>query len=74
MFERIDGFLDTVFSDMQSTFITVFMIGLLICAIGIWTGDEQSSPKFKRGLVLSVFGLAVFILAKPIIEYVQINL
>ncbi|QDY46983.1 hypothetical protein FK545_20555 (plasmid) [Planococcus glaciei] len=74
MFERINGFLNTVFSDMQSTFITVFMIGLLICAIGVWAGDEQSSPRFKRGLVLSVLGLVVFILAKPIIEYVQINL
>lgn len=74
MFERINGFLNTVFSDMQSTFITVFMIGLLICAIGVWAGDEQSSPKFKNGLKLSVLGLVVFILAKPIIDYVQMNL
>lgn len=59
---------------MQSTFITIFMIGLLICAIGVWAGDEQSSPKFKNGLKLSVLGVVLFLLAKPVIDYIQVNL
>jgi len=74
MFERIQGFLNTLFSDMQGTFITIFAIGLLICAIGVWAGDEQSSPKFKNGIKLCVIGVVLFLLAKPVIEYVQTNL
>lgn len=74
LFERIGVFLNTLFSDVQSTFITIFSIGLLICAIGVWAGDEQSSPKFKNGLKLCVVGVVIFILAKPIIDYVQVNL
>lgn len=50
------------------------MIGLLICAIGVWAGDEQSSPKFKNGLKLSVLGVVLFLLAKPVIDYIQVNL
>lgn len=74
MFERISGFLNTLFADMQTTFITIFMIGLLICAIGVWAGDEQSSPKFKNGLKLCVVGVVLFLLAKPVIDYIQTNL
>lgn len=74
MFERIGMFLNTLFSDMQSTFITIFMIGLLICAIGVWAGDEQSSPKFKSGIKLCVTGVVLFLLAKPVIDYIQVNL
>ncbi|WP_017380621.1 hypothetical protein [Paenisporosarcina sp. TG-14] len=74
MFERIQGFLDTLFSDIQGTFIIVFAIGLLICAIGVWAGDEQNSRKFKNGIKLCVFGVVLFLLARPIIQYVQANL
>ncbi|AQQ55586.1 hypothetical protein [Planococcus lenghuensis] len=74
MFERISVFLNTLFSDMQSTFITIFMIGLLICAIGAWSGDEQATPKFKNGLKLCVGGVVLFLLAGPVIDYIQTNL
>ncbi len=74
MFERIGMFLNTLFSDMQSTFITIFMIGLLICAIGVWAGDEQSAPKFKAGIKLCVSAVVLFLLAKPVIDYIQVNL
>lgn len=74
MFARIQAFLNTLFSDMQGTFITIFMIGLLICAIGVWAGDEQSSPKFKNGIKLCVLGVVLFLLARPVIDYVQTNL
>ncbi len=74
VFDRISAFLNTLFSDMQTTFITIFMIGLLISAIGVWAGDEQSSPKFKNGLKLCVLGVVLFLLAKPVIDYIQMNL
>ncbi|MFC3210679.1 hypothetical protein [Planomicrobium okeanokoites] len=74
MFDRIGAFLNTLFTDMQGTFITVFMIGLLICAIGVWAGDEQSSPKFKNGIKLCVLGVVLFLLARPVIDYIQTNL
>nr|WP_276323953.1 hypothetical protein [Planococcus halocryophilus] len=59
---------------MQTTFITIFMIGLVISAIGVWAGDEQSAPKFKNGIKLCVLGVVLFLLAKPVIEYIQMNL
>jgi len=74
MFERIQGLLTSLFNDMQTTFITIFMIGLLICAIGVWAGDEQSGPKFKKGLMFCGVGVVVFLLAGPIVEYIQTNL
>ena len=74
MFERVQGFLGVLFSDMQSTFITLFAIGILICTMGVASGDEQSASKFKSGIKISGVGLVVFLLAKPIIEYVQTNL
>lgn len=74
MFERIDSLLSTLFSDIQSTFITLFAIGLLICAFGTWAGDEQTGPRFKKGLVLCAGGIVVFLLANPIVSYFQNNL
>lgn len=74
MFDRIGGFLNNLVSDMQGTFITIFAIGILICAIGVGLGDEQASPKFKNGIKLCVAGLVLFLLARPLIEYVQTNL
>jgi len=74
MFDRISTFLNTLFTDMQGTFITIFMIGLLICAVAVLAGDEQSTPKFKNGIKVCLIGLVVFILAKPIVDYIKINL
>jgi len=74
MFESISGLLNSLFSDMQSTFITVFAIGLLICAVGIWAGDEHATPKFKRGLIMCAAGVVVFLLAQPIVNYISNNL
>lgn len=71
MFDRIDGLLSALFTDIQTTFITLFAIGLLICAVGAWAGDEQTTPRFKKGLFLCVGGVVVFLLADPIITYFQ---
>jgi len=74
MFDRISGLLNTLFNDMQTTFITIFAIGLLVCAVGIWAGDEQATPKFKKGLIMCAAGVVVFILAQPIVNYISNNL
>lgn len=74
MFDRIQGLLTSLFTDMQTTFITIFAIGLLICAIGVWAGDEQSGPRFKKGLMFCSLGVVVFLLARPIVEYITNNL
>lgn len=74
MFDRIGNLLSTLFTDLQSTFITIFAIGLLICAVGIWAGDEQATPKFKRGLMMCAAGVVVFLLAGPIVSYISNNL
>lgn len=71
MFEAIDGLLNSLFKDIQSTFITLFAIGFLVCAFGTWAGDEHSGPRFKKGLVLCIGGIVVFLLADPIVTYFQ---
>lgn len=74
MFTRIGKLLNKIFTDLQTTFIWIFAIGILISAIGVWAGDEQNAPRFKKGLMLSIVGVVVFLLAKPIIDYVKTNL
>lgn len=71
MFDRINGLLNALFSDIQTTFITLFAIGILICAVGAWAGDEQTTPRFKKGLTLCVVGLVAFLLADPMVTYFQ---
>ena len=74
MFNRISGLLEALFTDMQTTFLTIFTIGILICAVGVFAGDEHSAPKFKKGIITCVIGVIVFLLADPIIDYVKVNL
>jgi stage V sporulation protein AE len=74
MFTKLNAFFLKLFTDFQTTFIWVFIIGVLISAIGVWAGDEQNAPRFKKGLVMSIVGTIVFLLAKPIIDYVKANL
>jgi len=74
MFDSINSLLNTLFSDIQSTFITIFAIGFLVCAFGTWAGDDQYGPRFKKGLMLCVGGIVVFLLADPIVTYFQNNL
>lgn len=74
MFSRIQGLLSTLFTDMQTTFIWIFIIGMIFCGIMLWQGGEENAPKFKKSLIGCGIGLVIFLLAKPIIEYVQTNL
>lgn len=74
LFARIGGLLNALFSDFQSTFITIFAIGILICAVGVWSGDEHAGQRFKKGMIFCAVGLIVFLLAKPIVNYIQTNL
>lgn len=74
MFGRIENLILRIFTDMQSTFIWIFAIGLLFCAIMIGFGGDENAPKFKKGLIFCIVGVVVFLLAKPAIEYIQNNL
>lgn len=71
MFSQIQSLLNTFFTDMQKTFISLFMIGMAFCGIMVWFGDEHNVPKFKRGLMFCAIGLVVFLLAKPIVNYIK---
>lgn len=74
MFTRIGYLLNKIFTDLQSTFIWLFAIGILISAVGVWAGGEENAPKFKKGLTMSIAGVVIFLLAKPMIDYVKMNL
>ncbi|ACI30587.1 MULTISPECIES: hypothetical protein [Bacillus] len=74
MFTRIQHLLQTLFTDMQSTFIWAFIIGGLVCGLMIWQGDEQNAPKFKKGLLFCGAGVVVFLLAKPFVDYIKAGL
>jgi stage V sporulation protein AE len=71
VFSQIKSFLLKLFTDFQSTFIWIFAIGILFCALMVWMGDEHNAPKFKKGLMTCVFGLIIFLLAKQIIQYID---
>lgn len=74
MFSQIQGLLNTLFGDITSTFITLFAIGILVTGLLAAFGGEENQAKFKKGLFLSIIGLSVFLLAKPIVTYLQNNL
>lgn len=71
MFITLRNAILTLFGDMQSTFLWIFAIGLLICSLGAWAGDEQYSPRFKSGIKVCIIGLVVFLLARPIVQYID---
>ncbi|MEN0645521.1 hypothetical protein MKY91_20360 [Alkalicoccobacillus gibsonii] len=74
MFNRIRGLLTSIFTDFQTTFIWIFSIGFLICAIATANADENSAPRFKKGAIWCGVGVVVFLLARPIVQYIQSNL
>lgn len=74
MFTSIKSFLLKLFTDFQTTFIWLFAIGILITTLGVWMGGEDNAPKFKKGLVISIFGILIFLLAKPLVSYMDANL
>ena len=73
-FLSIKKLLDAMFNDVLSTFITVFCLGFLFCALMLWKGSEESAPKFQKGLIGTIIGIVVFTLAKVIVAYVQAKL
>lgn len=73
MFEAIKGLLNTLFGDITSSFVTLFAIGILICALGAAFGGDESQGKFKRGLITCIICLIVFLLADKVVEYFQTN-
>ncbi|WP_430510707.1 hypothetical protein [Gottfriedia solisilvae] len=70
MFTTLQNFFKALFGDIQKTFIWLFAIGALFTALMVWLGDEQSSPKFKKGLTVCLWGLVLFLIVKPMITYV----
>ncbi len=73
MFEAIGGLLTTLFGDITSTFVTLFAIGILVCALGAAFGGDENQGKFKRGLITCIICLVAFLLAGKIVEYFQKN-
>ena len=74
MFNKLNSLFTKLFSDIQSTFIWLFIIGLAICGLFAAWGSEEMQPKFKRGFVVCLIGLTVFLLAKYTVDYFQTNL
>lgn len=73
-FTKLTTFTNNIFNDVLGLVIAIFAIGILVCAAVVWKGDEQAAEKFKKGLIMSVIGLAVAVLAKVIISYVKSGL
>lgn len=71
MFVTIKNFLLALFTDFQTTFIWLFAIGILVTGLLVWTGGEENAPKFKKGLVVCIVGIMIFLLAKPLVVYID---
>jgi uncharacterized YccA/Bax inhibitor family protein len=74
MFSTIKSFLLRLFTDFQTTFIWLFAIGILVSALLVWTGGEENAPKFKKSLVVCIVGMMIFLLAKPLVQYMDAGL
>ncbi|MCM3405453.1 hypothetical protein [Cytobacillus oceanisediminis] len=70
-FTGIKTFLDGMFSDVLSTSITIFGIGFLFCALMVWRGSEEHTPRFQKALGWTGAAVAVSALAKIIVTYVK---
>lgn len=74
MFTKIQGLLNSLFNDIQTTFLTLFAITLMISAI-VWAfGDEHTSAGAKKWFVRILIALIVFLLAMSIVTYVRSKL
>ena len=74
MFTTLKNFINKLFTDFQSTFLWIFALGFLFCGLMVWLGGEENAPKFKKGLLFTICGLVVFLLAKPIVQYLDAGL
>lgn len=74
MFDSLNNLLNTIFIEFRQILITLFAIGLLVTASLTAFGGEENKRKFQQGFVISLIGLIVFFLAKPIIEFVRSTL
>lgn len=74
MFKRIENLILSLFTDMQTTFIWIFALGGLFSGLMVAFGGEENAPRFKKYLMFCIIGLVVFLLAKPIVEYIKAKL
>lgn len=71
MFETLKDLLDKIFTEMRGLGVTVFSLGLIIMALLTAFGGEENKRTFQRGFVVCIFGIIVFFLAKPIVNFFQ---
>ncbi|OUB36715.1 hypothetical protein CN980_09795 [Bacillus cereus] len=74
MFGKLSALLIAFMTDWKSTFITIFIIGILVCAAGSALGGDEHSGKFKSALKTIVICLVLYLLAPEIVDYVKAKL
>jgi len=74
MFDKLSSLLISFMTDWKSTFITAFIIGILVCMAGAAWGGEEHQGRFKTGLKTIVVCLIIYILAPDVIDYVRTKL
>jgi hypothetical protein len=74
MFGKLNALLVAFMTDWKSTFITIFIIGILVCAAGAGFGGDEHAGKFKSALKTIVICLVLYLLAPEIIDYVKAKL
>lgn len=70
-FTKIDTLLKAFYADITSTGITLFSIGLLICALIVWRGSDESAQKGKKGVVICFAGAVLFLVADLFVTYIK---
>ncbi|MFS0783353.1 TrbC/VirB2 family protein [Bacillus sp. 1P06AnD] len=70
-FDKIKTLLNTLQSNITNTFITIFIIGIIICAAMAWRGSEENAPRFQKGLMMCIAGLVIFVLGPIIVTWVK---
>jgi len=70
-FTKIDTFLKTIVLDVTNLALTIFIIGFIICAIGVARGSEENVPRFQKGLLWTGIGVVVVVLASVIVTWIK---
>lgn len=70
-FTNIQRFIDALTSDVTNLFLSLAVLGFILCAVMIFRGSEENVPRFQKGAFWTAMSVVVIVLAKIIVGYIK---
>ncbi|MDT0193671.1 hypothetical protein [Exiguobacterium sp. BG5(2022)] len=70
-FTKLNKLVTGITTDVKTLVVSIFILAILILGSLVAFGNEENVPRFKKGLIWSIAGLSVTLLASIIVSYVQ---